>query len=162
MSKPVFEDLFRFAGRRNRLSFFLVGLAQIAGLAIVCGVVVAAAATGSDVVLAGALLVGAVPFIAICVSAWAVAGQRCRDFGWTGWAALIALLPYVGWIFAIALCFIPGTDGYNRYGPDPLCVVGSRRVGGGIRVQHRADGSDPLRQPLKPLAFAAITRPAGD
>ena len=150
MSKPVFEDLFRFAGRRNRLSFFLAALSQVVGFAILFGVLLAAAATGSDVVLVGALLACGVPFLALCVSAWAVAGQRCRDFGWTGWAALITLLPYVGWIFAIALCFIPGTEGYNRYGPDPECAVGSRRVGGGSR------------QPLKPLAFAAITRPPGD
>ena len=102
MSKPVFEDLFRFAGRRNRLSFFLAALSQVVGFAILFGVLLAAAATGSDVVLVGALLACGVPFLALCVSAWAVTGQRCRDFGWTGWAALITLLPYVGWIFAIA------------------------------------------------------------
>jgi len=52
------------------------------------------------------------------VSSWEVAAPRCRDFGWTGWAALITIVPYLGWAFALALYFIPGTLGYNRYGPD--------------------------------------------
>ena len=46
--------------------------------------------------------------------------QRCRDFGWTGWAALLCLLPYGGMAFTFALAFIPGTDGPNRYGPAPF------------------------------------------
>ena len=54
------------------------------------------------------------------VSSWALGSQRCRDFGWTGWAMLLTLIPYVGWIFAVAIMFIPGTLGPNRYGPDPL------------------------------------------
>ena len=67
------------------------------------------------------LLVVAGIFSLVCtVSGWAVGSQRCRDFGWTGWAMLITLVPYVGWFFSIAIIFIPGTLGPNRYGSDPL------------------------------------------
>ena len=122
MSKPVFEDLWSFSGRRNRLSFLLVGLAQIAGFVVLFGIVMAAAATRIDAVLIGAAAICAVAFVALTVSGWAVSSQRCRDFGWTGWAALITIVPYVGWLFAVALLFIPGTDGDNRYGGDPIAA----------------------------------------
>jgi uncharacterized membrane protein YhaH (DUF805 family) len=88
-----------------------VGLAQIAGFVVLFGIMLAAVATRIDAVVIGAAAICAVAFLALAVSGWAVSGQRCRDFGWTGWAALITIVPYVGWIFAIALLFIPGTDG---------------------------------------------------
>ncbi len=61
-----------------------------------------------------------VVYLAMIASGLFVAAQRCRDFGWTGWAALVILAPIVGWVFALALFFIPGTRGPNRYGPDPV------------------------------------------
>ena len=65
-------------------------------------------------VIAGLLTIPAV------LASWAVGAPRCRDFGWTGWAMLLTLIPYLGWIYALAILFIPGTAGENRYGPDPL------------------------------------------
>ena len=41
--------------------------------------------------------------------------QRCHDMNWTGWAALLAIIPFVGLIF----WFIPGTQGSNRFGLPP-------------------------------------------
>lgn len=38
--------------------------------------------------------------------------KRCHDFNWTGWFALLTLVPLVALIFL----FIPGTDGPNRFG----------------------------------------------
>ena len=58
--------------------------------------------------------------IPVAIAGWAVGAQRCRDFGWTGWAVLITVIPYIGFIFALVMLFIPGTQGENRYGPDPL------------------------------------------
>jgi len=46
--------------------------------------------------------------------------QRCRDINWPGWAALLIFVPFLGETFWLALFFIPGTRGPNRYGPDPL------------------------------------------
>jgi uncharacterized membrane protein YhaH (DUF805 family) len=116
MSKPVLEDLFRFSGRRNRKSYALYSLAQLALLSGLIAAFLPAAANGADAIV----VVLVVLLLVAGLSANAVAAQRCRDFGWTGWAILIALLPFVGWIFAVALFFIPGSDGPNRYGPDPL------------------------------------------
>ena len=64
-------------------------------------------------------LIFKIPFF---VSAWAVAAQRCRDFGWTGWAVLISLLLYIGTLFSIVIIFIPGNLGENQYWEDPLKI----------------------------------------
>lgn len=58
-------------------------------------------------------------WLPVVYSTCLVIAQRCRDFGWTGWAALIIAVPVINVFFLIALFFIPGTDGTNRYGPDP-------------------------------------------
>lgn len=138
MSKPVFQDLFTLSGRRNRKSYFLYLVAMLLFLSIVWGVVAGVVDAGvvdggggqfadlqSGYGHAGSGEVGAVIIAGIltflaAISGWIVAAQRCRDFGWTGWAVLITLLPAVGWLFGLALIFIPGTLGPNRYGPDPL------------------------------------------
>ncbi len=67
-----------------------------------------------------AYVIGGLVILALSISAWAVAAQRCRDFGWTGWATLIILIPVIGFFFSLALLFIPGDVGSNRYGPDQL------------------------------------------
>jgi uncharacterized membrane protein YhaH (DUF805 family) len=64
----------------------------------------------------------------------AVYTQRCRDFGWSGWAVLIMLVPVVGILFYLALFFIPGTHGPNRYGPDPLERMPAPAIG---RIEPR-------------------------
>lgn len=65
-------------------------------------------------------IAAALLFVPVTVSSWAVGGQRCRDFGWTGWAVLLTMIPYIGLLFAVALMVIPGTVGDNRYGADLL------------------------------------------
>jgi uncharacterized membrane protein YhaH (DUF805 family) len=116
MSKPVFEDLFAFSGRRNRKSYLLYGLVVTVLLSVVWGIAVVAMYGAGW----GALLVAGLVTLPIMVSGWAVGAQRCRDFGWTGWAMLLNLIPYIGWIFSLAILFIPGNLGSNRYGPDPI------------------------------------------
>lgn len=46
--------------------------------------------------------------------------RRCHDLGWSGWAVVVGLIPGVNIIFALILFFMKGTDGPNKYGPDPL------------------------------------------
>jgi uncharacterized membrane protein YhaH (DUF805 family) len=117
MSKPVMEDLFSFSGRRNRKSYILASLLIFAVILLVwC---VAAFMTYASNGYVPVIIAGLIS-IPVAIAAWALGSQRCRDFGWTGWAMLITLIPYVGWIFSIAIMFIPGTQGPNRYGPDML------------------------------------------
>ena len=117
MSKPAFEDIFVFSGRRNRKSYILYMIGMVALAVVVYGIAaLLAAATHVWAILVLAWLV----MIPLAISGWAVMSQRCRDFGWTGWAVLLTLIPAVGWIFALAILFIPGNVGPNRYGPDPI------------------------------------------
>ena len=52
-------------------------------------------------------------YIAVCI-------RRARDRNKSGWWALLYIIPYVGWLWAlIELGFFPGTKGPNRFGPDP-------------------------------------------
>lgn len=115
MSKPVFEDLFKFSGRRNRQSFIYLQVASILavllGIGFVTAVTFAAPAVGT--VLWFVAIVG---FVAICVANWAAASQRIRDFGQSGVWALVLLIPYIGPVFSIALWLIPSSEGDNKYG----------------------------------------------
>ena len=118
MSKPVFEDLFKFSGRRNRQSYIYLLLAQI-GAAILLSIVTvfALAITASAAVLGYLLLLAVLAgFVAVAVSAWASGSQRIRDFGHSGVWILLTLVPYVGWIVSLAIMFVPSSEGENRYG----------------------------------------------
>jgi uncharacterized membrane protein YhaH (DUF805 family) len=118
MSKPVFQDLFKFSGRRNRQSYIYLLLSQIGaliGLSIVA--VIATAMIASVAPLAYLLLIAVVAgFVAVFVSGWASGSQRIRDFGHSGVWILLTLIPYVGWIVSLAIMFVPSSEGENRYG----------------------------------------------
>lgn len=47
--------------------------------------------------------------------------KRWHDRDKSGWWTLIGLVPIIGGIWLLVECgFLPGTQGPNRYGPDPL------------------------------------------
>ena len=120
MSKPVFSDLFALSGRRNRKSYFLYALFIFVVTLIVWGIAIAiTSGSNSGVPMIIAYLISVI----LGISIWIVGAQRCRDFGWTGWAIFLTLIPFVGAIFAIAILFVPGTQGPNRFGPDPLTTA---------------------------------------
>ena len=51
----------------------------------------------------------------------AVAVKRFHDRDKSGWWVLIIFLPVIGALWYLIQCgFLRGTDGDNRYGPDPL------------------------------------------
>ena len=119
MSKPVFEDLFTFSGRRNRQSYIMLLLALIfgggIGLAALFGI--GTALTVSSGVLGGVfLLAGFVLAVAMAVVSWSAGSQRVRDFNQSGVWILLCLIPYVGFIVSLAIMFVPSTAGENKYG----------------------------------------------
>jgi uncharacterized membrane protein YhaH (DUF805 family) len=118
MSKPVFQDLFKFSGRRNRQSYILVLLAQIAALIALAIVATIAAALLASVAALGWLLLLATlaGFVTVAWSGWATGSQRIRDFDCSGVWILLVLVPYVGWLVSLAIMFVPSTSGENRYG----------------------------------------------
>jgi uncharacterized membrane protein YhaH (DUF805 family) len=118
MSKPVFQDVFKFSGRRNRQSYIYMLLAQIGALIGLGIVAMIAVALLTSVAPLGWLLLLAViaGFVAVCVSGWATGSQRIRDFDRSGVWILLVLIPYVGWLVSLAIMFVPSTPGENRYG----------------------------------------------
>ena len=118
MSKPVFQDVFKFSGRRNRQSYIYLLLAQIGaliGLSIVA--MIATAMIASVAPLAYLLLIAVVAgFVTVAISGWASGSQRIRDFGQSGVWILLVLIPYVGWLVSLAIMFVPSSNGDNRYG----------------------------------------------
>ena len=119
MSRPVFKDVFKFEGRRNRLSYNLFTLAVIGGFFGVAVVgMVGAQLLDTFAPLGWLFLLAAIAaFVALAVASWACASQRVRDAGHSGIWVLACLIPYVGWIFSLALMIIPSTPGENKYGP---------------------------------------------
>jgi uncharacterized membrane protein YhaH (DUF805 family) len=116
MSKPVFSDLFKFSGRRNRQSYIYLQLATVVAVLLGVGLItVVSVALPTLGVILGFL--GMVGLIALAVANWAAASQRIRDFGHSGVWALVMLIPYVGFAFSLALWFVPSNEGENKYGP---------------------------------------------
>ncbi len=65
----------------------------------------------------------AIPVLAAILTVWAVAAttvKRCHDRNRSGWLALVALVPVIGWLWLLVDLFIlKGTQGQNRYGLEP-------------------------------------------
>ena len=130
MSKPIFEDLFSFSCRRNRKSYLYVtliscGIMFVSGL-FVFGLTVLLGKLSSylpvlSAVLTLLLVVAAtlvtLAFLVISVS---TTTQRIRDCGHTGVWFFVSWVPIIGWIPLVALFFLPGDEGDNKYGPDCL------------------------------------------
>jgi uncharacterized membrane protein YhaH (DUF805 family) len=61
--------------------------------------------------------------IALTYASLAVWAKRWHDRDKSGWWSLIMFVPFVGaiWILVELGC-LPGTEGPNRFGPDPLVI----------------------------------------
>lgn len=56
-------------------------------------------------------------YLLAVVSSWSIGTRRCHDLGWSGAMLLVGLVPLLGNLFLlVALGFVPGQDGPNRYG----------------------------------------------
>jgi uncharacterized membrane protein YhaH (DUF805 family) len=63
--------------------------------------------------------------LAIILPSIAVAVRRLHDTDRGGWWILLGLIPIVGIIILIIWYCAKGTDGPNRFGPDPLGSFGA-------------------------------------
>jgi uncharacterized membrane protein YhaH (DUF805 family) len=109
--------LFSFEGRINRstywLRFTLPYIVIFLVLHFLDKVIGTLDSEGKAGLLSGLFVLLAIyPSIAVNV-------KRCHDRNRTGWFLLVGVIPLVNlWPF-IELCFVAGTTGPNRYGPDP-------------------------------------------
>jgi uncharacterized membrane protein YhaH (DUF805 family) len=57
--------------------------------------------------------------LALVGPAISVAVRRLHDVGMNGWLYLLAIIPYIGWLFLLVVACLPGQDKTNEYGPNP-------------------------------------------
>lgn len=72
-------------------------------------------------ILAMIPVIGFLVSIALGVIGLGMTARRFRDTGVTGWATLICLIPFVGFVVVVYLCWKEGDAGANAFGavPDP-------------------------------------------
>ena len=114
----VVERYADFQGRAPRSEFWWFALFYML-LSLVIGAV-----SGLSDVLGGVL--NLVVTLALLVPTIAVSIRRLHDTDRTGWWVLIGLVPLIGTIVLIVFYVQRGTDGDNRFGPDPLGNVAER------------------------------------
>lgn len=113
MSKPVFKDVFSFSVRRNRKSYLLYELAWWPTVFYAYQICIRLPS-------AFAVLMAFSLGSALVWSKIAVTIQRANDISipkaiWIGLA-----VPFIGQILEMVLLFMPGDEGSNRSGENPL------------------------------------------
>lgn len=68
----------------------------------------------------GSGLISGLIMLALLLPGIAVGVRRLHDIDRSGWWLLIIFVPIIGVIAVIYWACLKGTDGANRFGPDPL------------------------------------------
>jgi uncharacterized membrane protein YhaH (DUF805 family) len=116
-----------FEGRINRAKFW-IGMIILWGLTILLNFIIAGVFGATYDPMQPfpsmgpiAWLVWGLAGLVIAFASFAVLAKRWHDRDKSGWWSLIGLVPILGGIWIIVECgCLPGTEGPNRYGPDPL------------------------------------------
>lgn len=128
--RTCFQKYVTFSGRAQRSEFWWFALFSILGsfiLGIVDAILFGWASEDPQVLNAIFSLVLFLPSISVAV-------RRLHDTDRTGWWWWIILIPLIGWIILIVWYATKGTDGPNRFGPDPL----DRSAVGRDNASHRS------------------------
>ena len=129
----MLATFFSFKGRINRLNYWLYSILLFV-LFIVIGILAGMVMPGAVAPQEGVETarqahaapnpLGLVVMLALLVvEVWASLAlqvKRWHDLDKSGWWALTSFIPYVNFIIFIILGFVKGTEGPNRFGPDPL------------------------------------------
>ena len=128
---------FSFQGRMNRKVWWLWYFLPILVLTIVFNIL--DGLLGTFYMVSPEVPLGYFSTAFGLLSMWiglAAGAKRCHDRGRSGWFQLLYLIPFFGAIFMfVYVGFLAGTEGENRFGPDPLAGGGYAPEGA---VQHGA------------------------
>lgn len=113
--KAFYKNYAKFDGRSSRseywwayLYFIIIYVLMLVGSALLgqtLGGILA-------IVLSLVILASFIPMIAVAI-------RRLHDVDKSGWFYLLSFIPFVNF-YILYLFIIKGTDGPNRFGPDPL------------------------------------------
>ena len=112
--KSGFQNYVNFSGRACRSAYWFW---------ILFTFIVSVVANIIDVALLAALglpILGLIWSLAVILPSIAVGVRRLHDLDKSGWWILSGFIPIIGWIVFIIWACTKGTDGTNRFGPDPL------------------------------------------
>ncbi|WP_068829623.1 DUF805 domain-containing protein [Pseudomonas sp. BMS12] len=114
---PEFGDLrvFTLEGRIGRLRYLAWSMALMFAAALLYGVAAMGFVISDTVAM---ILMGIVGIGALVASVF-LGVQRLHDIGWSGWLYLLQLVPIAGFVIALLMLVVPGTNAANRYGPPP-------------------------------------------
>lgn len=111
-----------FEGRIGRADYWLKYIVPYVVIFIVLSIVDAVTGLMIDDGMGGGT--GILSSIFVLANIWfglAVGAKRCHDRGRSGWFQAIMLIPIIGAIWLLVeLGFLKGTEGENRFGPNPL------------------------------------------
>jgi len=117
----LFENFFTWKGRLNRRPSFFRGLLLVGVTKLLVEVPEAYKIEVSPTLKMAMIVV--VVFITVVIYMQVI--KRCHDIDLSGWFSLFSLIPFVNLFFGLYMTFKKGTDGTNRFGPDPLSRVAS-------------------------------------
>ena len=110
-----------FSGRAPRAEYWWFVFFE--WLALMAFVILAVTATGdskeSNSFFYGFIVPFCVAFVMLIIPNVAVQVRRLHDQDRSGWLVLLFCIPYVGGLISLIFMLLPGTEGPNRYGPDP-------------------------------------------
>jgi uncharacterized membrane protein YhaH (DUF805 family) len=105
------------SGRIGRLRYiaYTIGIPFLVLLVMVLLMGVAGMALAEEQIGILTIVIFGLGYLAMFVINIMLTIQRCHDFDVTGWLSLILLIPLAPLVFWL----IPGTEGANRFGPQP-------------------------------------------
>jgi len=120
-----------FDGRSPRREFWLFMLLIVV---VVCGLIGLGvglsgnSGDGGDVnpLIGLPLVLAALFFLAALIPFIAAMVRRLHDRDMSGWFVVIMLVPWVGWLIMAVLMILPGNDGENSHGENPLIEESQR------------------------------------
>jgi uncharacterized membrane protein YhaH (DUF805 family) len=112
----VLKKYATFQGRARRKEYWYFALFNIL-ITIVLSIIDAAGGLMSAE--AGIGLLSGLYWLAILIPTIAVSVRRLHDINRTGWWLFLSLVPIVGPIVLLVFAVQDGTQGENKYGPNP-------------------------------------------
>ncbi|MEM1160107.1 MAG: DUF805 domain-containing protein [Pseudomonadota bacterium] len=125
-----FQQNFRYAdfqGRSPRSEYWWFMLFYFAVMFTFSFVVsFLGAAMGSPTIVTVGTVIAVIIVLGLIIPNIAVTIRRFHDQDKSGWFILLTFIPYLGALILIVFMCLKGTEGDNRFGPDPLGDVADR------------------------------------
>jgi len=121
----MFEPLRKYAqfsGRARRSEFWLFALLIFIVEIVYCallGAVGGFSPNGPSAAAMALMGIFSLAFLGVVIPSLAVTFRRLHDTDRSAWWLLIGLLPVIGALVLLVFYLLPGTNGPNKFGPDP-------------------------------------------